>query len=69
MLGHPRQDLETDIGISQLGFDSLMAVRLRNRVKSDLGVDIPVAGLLENRSIRELAQLVQQQEVWMEGAV
>jgi acyl transferase domain-containing protein/acyl carrier protein len=69
MLGHPRQDLETDIGISQLGFDSLMAVRLRNRVKSDLGVDIPVAGLLENRSIRELAELVQQQEVWMEGAV
>ncbi|HYO15771.1 MAG TPA: amino acid adenylation domain-containing protein [Thermoanaerobaculia bacterium] len=46
----PRQPL------TAVGLDSLMAVELRNAIERDLGVDIPLAGLLEGPSVEELSE-------------
>jgi phthiocerol/phenolphthiocerol synthesis type-I polyketide synthase D len=39
----------------ELGIDSLMAVRIRNTVRRDFGVEPPVALLLQGASLRDLA--------------
>ncbi len=45
--------------IAHLGFDSLMAMELRNRIETDLGVLVPVAGMLASATPAELALRVQ----------
>lgn len=42
--------------IAQLGFDSLMAVELRNRIEQDLGVALPVVRILSSGSPAELVE-------------
>jgi acyl carrier protein len=44
--------------IAHLGFDSLMAMELRNRIEADLGILVPVAGMLGSGTPAELARLV-----------
>ncbi|NJR55454.1 MAG: SDR family NAD(P)-dependent oxidoreductase [Acaryochloris sp. CRU_2_0] len=44
-----------------MGFDSLMALELRNRLRTNLGVEIPVARLIEGISIQALATEVCEQ--------
>ena len=47
--------------LTKLGIDSLMAVELKNRVESDLGLIVPVTALLEGPSLAQLsARLVTQ---------
>ena len=41
--------------LTQLGVDSLMAVELKNRVESDLGLIVPVTALLEGPSLAQLS--------------
>ncbi|WP_414573579.1 SDR family NAD(P)-dependent oxidoreductase [Nostoc sp. CCY 9925] len=47
--------------LSNMGFDSLMAIELRNRVMTLLGVDIPVVKFLEGLNISELATYLDEQ--------
>ncbi len=50
--------IEPDAAISHLGFDSLMAMELRNRIEADLGIVVPVAMLLNSESAFMLAKQV-----------
>ncbi len=52
-------DLRRAEPLPNLGLDSLMAVEIKNRVRSDLGVDVPLARFLEGISTDGLADLVQ----------
>ena len=55
-LGHRR-----DQPLTELGMDSLMAVRIRNTARGDFGVEPPVALLLQGASLQDLtADLIRQ---------
>ncbi|MCP4702330.1 MAG: amino acid adenylation domain-containing protein [Gammaproteobacteria bacterium] len=47
--------LDEDQPLNNLGLDSLMAVELRNRIKTDLDVDVPVVKFMQGFSIVNLA--------------
>jgi phthiocerol/phenolphthiocerol synthesis type-I polyketide synthase D len=47
--------IDMDQPLTELGLDSLMAVRMRNTVRGDLGVEPPVALLLQGASLADLA--------------
>jgi acyl carrier protein len=56
---------QLDIGqpLTNLGFDSLMAVELKNRISADLGIDVPMVNFLQGFSVGQaatqlLAQLI-----------
>ncbi|MGA5301847.1 type I polyketide synthase [Nucisporomicrobium flavum] len=42
----------------ELGFDSLMAMGLRNQIRTQLDVNLPIAGLLQGASVRRVADQV-----------
>jgi len=56
----PAAELRQAEPLSNLGLDSLMAVEIKNRVRSELGVDVPLARLLEGASTDAIAAQVAQ---------
>ena len=44
--------------LMELGLDSLMVIELRNRLRANLGVDLPLTDFLHNPTIVQLAELV-----------
>ena len=50
--------LDRDRSFRELGFDSLMAVELRNWIETEVGVTVPVAQFLKGPSLNQLAQIV-----------
>jgi amino acid adenylation domain-containing protein len=59
ILLYPRdRPLDERQPLHELGFDSIMAVRFRNRLRSDLGVDVPAVKFLEEPTLANLAELV-----------
>ncbi|MEP7271143.1 MAG: SDR family NAD(P)-dependent oxidoreductase [Acidobacteriota bacterium] len=44
--------------LSELGLDSLMGIQLKNRLRAELGVDVPIEEFIESPSIRQLADLL-----------
>ena len=44
-----------DVPLSRIGLDSLMAVELRNRVRSQLELDVPLVTFMDDASITRLA--------------
>ncbi|MBI4587208.1 MAG: polyketide synthase dehydratase domain-containing protein, partial [Candidatus Rokubacteria bacterium] len=60
-LGLPASDLDMRQPLNTLGLDSLMAVQVKNRVETDLGVIVPVVSFLAGRSAAELAGQVLEQ--------
>jgi hypothetical protein len=56
VLGQRGGELAGDAEVSQLGFDSLMAMELRNRIEADTGVLVPVARLLASATPAAIAE-------------
>jgi phthiocerol/phenolphthiocerol synthesis type-I polyketide synthase D len=55
IMGYPKgSTLDADQPLTELGMDSLMAVRIRNTVRGDFGVEPPVALLLQGASLTAL---------------
>jgi phthiocerol/phenolphthiocerol synthesis type-I polyketide synthase D len=54
----PLASVELEISISNMGFDSLMSIELKNRLEADLKVSISMARLLQGPTLLELTDLV-----------
>jgi phthiocerol/phenolphthiocerol synthesis type-I polyketide synthase D len=55
IMGYPKDStIDADQPLTELGLDSLMAVRIRNTVRGDFSVEPPVALLLQGASLAEL---------------
>lgn len=59
--GMDESKLEMDPSLDEMGIDSLMAIELRNRIATDLQVDIPMNEFLSNPNIAYLANLLHAQ--------
>jgi NAD(P)-dependent dehydrogenase (short-subunit alcohol dehydrogenase family)/aryl carrier-like protein len=58
VLGLSVDQLDVKRPISAQGFDSIMAIELKNRMESDLGIIVPLVRLLDGPSATELTQLL-----------
>jgi len=55
IMGYPKDSaIDADQPLTELGMDSLMAVRIRNTIRGDFGVEPPVALLLQGASLADL---------------
>lgn len=52
--------IDRDLTLLELGFDSLMAVQLRNHIRHSLEVDVPIGKLFDSTSVDGLTHLVQE---------
>ena len=51
----PSNQVETHLSLTRMGFDSLMALQIKNQIVSQLGVTMPIAQFLDGPSIAQLA--------------
>ncbi len=56
--GVPTAELDAEQPLGELGFDSLMAVELKNRIERDFGIALPMVQLLERPSVATLLAFV-----------
>ena len=57
-MGSVPSRIDTQKSLPNLGIDSLIAVEVRNRINTDLGVNVPLGKLMQNESISTLAAFV-----------
>jgi acyl carrier protein len=50
--------VDCELTLLELGFDSLMSVQLRNAIRTSLEVDIPIGKLFDSTSIEQLTHLL-----------
>jgi len=61
VLGIADTDLDIAQPLTQLGLDSLMAVELTNRIKSEMGMNLPTAEIMQGLGISQLVELLLEQ--------
>jgi acyl transferase domain-containing protein/nucleoside-diphosphate-sugar epimerase/acyl carrier protein len=52
-------EVGVDVKLNRLGMDSLTAMELRNRLRAELAVELPVVALFDYPTVRQLTALVQ----------
>ncbi|MEZ4725550.1 MAG: beta-ketoacyl reductase [Caldilineaceae bacterium] len=57
----PHQELHSQLGLINMGMDSLMAVEIRNRLNRSLQIDIAITDLLGELTLEQLCQRVEEQ--------
>ncbi|QSJ15492.1 SDR family NAD(P)-dependent oxidoreductase [Nostoc sp. UHCC 0702] len=62
------QTLDPQQSLQELGIDSLMTAELKNRIKAELDIDLPVKKFFEASSIEQLAHVLEA-EVGLSGGV
>ncbi|MBE9033577.1 acyl carrier protein [aff. Roholtiella sp. LEGE 12411] len=78
VIGINTSQLDVKMSLNYLGLDSLIAVKLRNKFRKDLEVDIPAVKFLEDTNVVSLAILVndlsenaeskiENDDEWLEG--
>nr|WP_237089080.1 non-ribosomal peptide synthetase/type I polyketide synthase [Paenibacillus larvae] len=55
------QSLEAEQSMGTMGFDSLMAMQLRNSLQRDLGVNVPLTSLMGEATITSIATICQRE--------
>ena len=58
VLGARPEQLESDLRLGDLGFDSLMAMEMRNRIEKEAGIILPVGKLLGSTTVGNFAAAV-----------
>jgi acyl carrier protein len=58
VLGFAPSKLDAEAPLSSFGFDSLMAVQLKNRIEADLGLVIPMIQFLQGPSVEQLVPVL-----------
>ena len=58
VLGFAAARLDPETPLASFGFDSLMAVQLKNRVEADLGLVIPLIEFLQGPSVQQLVPVL-----------
>jgi acyl carrier protein len=77
-IGIDTSELDVEMSLNYLGLDSLIAVKLRNKFRKDLELDIPAVKFLEDTNVASLAKLVtelsanadskiENDDEWLEG--
>ncbi|WP_414541454.1 acyl carrier protein [Nostoc sp. CCY0012] len=78
VIGIETSELDVEMSLNYLGLDSLIAVKLRNKFRKELEVDVPAVKFLEDTNVVSLAILVDELSVnadskienddeWLEG--
>lgn len=78
LIGINASELDVEMSLNYLGLDSLIAVKLRNKFRKDLELDIPAVKFLEDTNVANLAILVndlsenadstiENDDEWLEG--
>jgi phthiocerol/phenolphthiocerol synthesis type-I polyketide synthase D len=69
VLGLAPERLDTEMPLSAEGFDSLMAVQLKNRIEADTGAVVPMIQFLQGLSVEQLIVPVLEAAEALEGSV
>jgi acyl carrier protein len=57
-------DVDGDSSFADIGVTSLTAVRMRSRIRTQLGREIELMSIVENPTARRLAEIVDQAPKW-----
>jgi acyl carrier protein len=69
VLGLAPERLDTEMPLSAEGFDSLMAVQLKNRIEADTGAVVPMIQFLQGLSVEQLVVPVLEAGRALDGSV
>jgi len=58
VLRQPPEDIDPDTPLTEMGFDSLMAMSLRMQADEKLGIDLPIMALVDGLTLTQLAHKV-----------
>lgn len=52
-------DINSDISFFELGFHSLNAIQIVNKIKNRFNIDIPFVAFFDNDTVNKMAELIQ----------